>query len=271
MSSPVYAINRTFDFGELARLTMVESRVTARTNPYTEDFGWGQDLKRLGEILDSYPGANETFESWGQHTGMNERLTTYAASTRAHAEIPNRTILGTSQLDWLREKIKETTTTWQIVGQQQVLQPCHLPNYTSIMNGEWKEILENATKINLSENPTLKRHDDTQNLPHVVSAYERRKYLEYLAAGHYDVVLNFDGWNGYVKERERFVEALRLSGRDKIVVLGGDSHNAWVGMLGDHVACEFDGPSTTSPGIEKSLPYVVFFSLSLSVSLSLKL
>ena len=74
---------------------------------------------------------------------------------------------------------------------------------------EWKEALENATSKNLDENPTLlihsplKKYDDTRGFPHTISPYERRKYLQYLAAGEYGVVLNFDGWNGYVAERDR--------------------------------------------------------------------
>ena len=89
---------------------------------------------------------------------------------------------------------------------------------------EWKEALENATSKNLDENPTLlihsplKKYDDTRGFPHTISAYERRKYLQYLAAGEYGVVLNFDGWNGYVAERDRFVEALRSTNKDRILV-----------------------------------------------------
>ena len=220
----MYAINRTFDFGTLARLTMVESRVTARTNPYTEDFSWGQDLDVIGQILDSHPGANESVENWDQ--SCRQSIDTYAASTRAHASQLNRSILGESQLEWLSEKIEKGSQTWQIVGQQQVLQPCALPNYTLMMSegNEWKEALENATSKNLADNPTLlihsplKKYDDTRGSPHTISPYERRKYLQYLAAGEYGVVLNFDGWNGYVAERDRFVEALRSTNKDRILV-----------------------------------------------------
>ena len=92
----MYAINRTFDFGTLARLTMVESRVTARTNPYTEDFSWGQDLDVIGQILDSHPGANESVENWDQ--SCRQSIDTYVWVRECHSYITAKTLYTHAQI-----------------------------------------------------------------------------------------------------------------------------------------------------------------------------
>lgn len=261
-------IERTFDFGNLVRLSMVESRVTNRSNPYTENFSWGSDLDNVKALLDATPGANESVSYWTPE--LHASIAAYAAQTRAHAALSERTILGQAELDWLEERLRTSDARWQIVGQQQVLQPQMLPNYTKLIEDDafdasWLDVIANATETPLSENPTLEvrsplAHWDERRGQHLsVSSYYRKQYLAYRAAGYHGVVLNFDGWNGYSTERDRFVSRMQRSGKENVVVLGGDSHNAWAGLLrsaenGEIVAAEFDGQGTTSPGMEKSFP-----------------
>lgn len=66
-----------------------------------------------------------------------------------------------------------------------------------------------------------------------------------------------DSWDGYPAERER-VFAIMTRHRKNLVVLAGDTHNAWASDLHDaqgrQVGVEFATASVTSPGMEGGYP-----------------
>ena len=71
-----------------------------------------------------------------------------------------------------------------------------------------------------------------------------------------DVPYNLDAWDGYSHEREKiFGTSKRLN--KNLVVLAGDTHNAWCNDLrdrnGDLIGVEFAAPSVSSPGLEDYL------------------
>ena len=51
-----------------------------------------------------------------------------------------------------------------------------------------------------------------------------------LALGRYGINWDFDDWRGYVAERVRFLNAV-TSASNRALVLGGDSHDAWAGVI----------------------------------------
>eukprot|EP00408_Alexandrium_pacificum_P061692 CAMPEP_0171156470 /NCGR_PEP_ID=MMETSP0790-20130122/1454_1 /TAXON_ID=2925 /ORGANISM="Alexandrium catenella, Strain OF101" /LENGTH=179 /DNA_ID=CAMNT_0011620765 /DNA_START=1 /DNA_END=537 /DNA_ORIENTATION=- len=65
---------------------------------------------------------------------------------------------------------------------------------------------------------------------------------------------------GYVAARERLLRVLAAGKAVSTIVYGGDSHNAWAGMLtdaaGKPVAVEFDGMSVSSGGYEVNFPWL---------------
>ena len=65
-----------------------------------------------------------------------------------------------------------------------------------------------------------------------------------------------DAWDGYVAERERLYGTLAQL-KKKVVVLAGDTHNAWSSNLyskdGAFVGVELATSSVSSPGLEKYL------------------
>ena len=67
---------------------------------------------------------------------------------------------------------------------------------------------------------------------------------------------NLDAWDGYAAEREMLYAILRKVDK-KVVVLAGDTHNAWASDLynqsGAHVGLELATSSVSSPGLEKYL------------------
>jgi alkaline phosphatase D len=76
-----------------------------------------------------------------------------------------------------------------------------------------------------------------------------------LAASQAGLPLNFDTWDGYPAARSRLLGSARDAGAD-LIVLSGDSHNAWVfelDHLGQSAGVDFGGTSVSSPGVEGRL------------------
>src|SRR5690606_922135 len=67
---------------------------------------------------------------------------------------------------------------------------------------------------------------------------------------------NLDAWDAYAAERERILAAAHALDRN-LVVLAGDTHNAWASDLtlcdGRAVGVEFAVPAVSSPGLEEYL------------------
>ncbi|HEY9209523.1 alkaline phosphatase D family protein [Acidovorax sp.] len=68
---------------------------------------------------------------------------------------------------------------------------------------------------------------------------------------------NLDAWDGYQAARETVLGTARSLGKN-LVVLSGDTHNAWANELadmnGNAVGVEFATSSVSSPGFEEYLP-----------------
>jgi alkaline phosphatase D len=68
---------------------------------------------------------------------------------------------------------------------------------------------------------------------------------------------NLDAWDGYAAARETVLGAARALDKN-LVVLSGDTHNAWANDLldiaGNKVGVEFATSSVSSPGFEEYLP-----------------
>ena len=73
-----------------------------------------------------------------------------------------------------------------------------------------------------------------------------------VAAAKAGLPFNYDNWGGYPAARARFLKGAQALGAN-LIVLSGDSHNAWAYDLaqdGKPVGVEFAGHSVTSPGYE---------------------
>jgi alkaline phosphatase D len=67
-----------------------------------------------------------------------------------------------------------------------------------------------------------------------------------------------DAWDGYPAARERLFKAA-LEADANLLVLAGDTHNAWAFELshaGERVGVEMGGSSVSSPGYESYLSFV---------------
>lgn len=145
---------------------------------------------------------------------------------RERLEDRTRSMLGAAQEQWLAETLAESKRrgqTWQVIAQQLVLSPQIAPAGLSRL---------------------LPANAASQNW------FAQAEQLRALG-----LPWNLDAWDGYPAARERFKASL-IANAANALVIGGDSHNAWVYNVpaaGRLAAVEFGGGSVTSPGFESGL------------------
>ena len=144
---------------------------------------------------------------------------------------PAHTLLGAPQEAWLAGALKTSVKArkpWQVVAQQIVM--------GSVAMGP----------------------DVIAGMPDTVSSFIKDRLLVDVEAGKVDLPLNMDAWDGYPAARDRLFKA-SLNADASLVVLSGDSHNAWAFDLdrkGTRVGVEMAGTSVTSPGAESSVSWL---------------
>ena len=212
------AIYRRFDFGNLVSLHMLDTRIIGRDEPFT-----------LGEFF--------------TQSGFDQ------ARFTAEVGDENRSLLGAEQLNWLQNQINGSTATWQVLGQQVLMGRMELPT----------ELIEALpTQPGATPDPTT----FSQLVPDLVQIKQRIIQGDPTVTddekARVETVLpyNLDAWDGYFAERERVLGAALQADRN-LVVLAGDTHNAWANNLTDQngapVGAEFATASVTSPGLESYL------------------
>ncbi|MBC7985496.1 MAG: alkaline phosphatase D family protein [Sphingomonadaceae bacterium] len=137
---------------------------------------------------------------------------------------PARTLLGTAQEAWLAEGLRGDTR-WHILAQQVIMGTVNAaPETEAMLAGAPEEVRARAGAL--------------------------------IAAARAGLPLNLDAWDGYPAARARLLRASLEADAD-LIVLAGDSHNAWAFDLaheGARAGVEFAVHSVTSPGFEGFLP-----------------
>jgi len=142
---------------------------------------------------------------------------------------PSRSMLGRNQEAWLGERLRTSTragTRWQLLAQQ---------------------VLVGRLVTSTEARPEWLGADAPD--------YSRRRFNAGLAAARADIPFNLDSWGGYPPARARLLSDAQRAGAN-LVVITGDSHNAWAFDLandGRPAGVEFGVQSVTSPGFENSL------------------
>ena len=164
-------------------------------------------------------------------------------AVRYEADISNpaRTILGSDQRAWLQAQLTNSNT-WQVLGQQVLMGNMHLP--TAITTGRMS-VSQFAELVAIAQ--------AAESTPESLTP-EQQQFLQnnagLLQLG--SLPFNLDAWDGYPIERAQVLESSIQAGNN-LVVLAGDTHNAWANnlQLGDTPAgVEFSTPSISSPGLE---------------------
>ncbi|CAN5303425.1 alkaline phosphatase [soil metagenome] len=233
------AINRSFAFGDLASVIMLESRLMARA--------YQLELSRDGDITQTVYVIGEK----GVRTPLADRAAA-AAMMRAgplpaghvlgpdleavHERIwnPDRQMLGPVQEQWLAQEMQASVKAgrpWQVLGSGTVM--------AKRMNPDVYAMMGEATVNGLI----------TRQPP------EQRKYAQSMADSfRYRLPFELDSWNGYPAARERVYDAVKTAGpAANALVISGDSHAFWGCELHDEaglrVATELGSSSVTSPSL----------------------
>ncbi|MCI1191153.1 alkaline phosphatase D family protein [Calidifontimicrobium sp. SYSU G02091] len=197
---------RSFTFGRLVDLHMLDTRLVGRDRPLS---------------YASYLGA----------TGFD------AARFAADLSDPARQLLGAQQTEWLARRLAATRARWTVLGQQVLMGRMDVPAplvLGQIGFGAYAALLAKA-----------------QTAPQTLTPQE----LAILAQPA--IPYNLDAWDGYAAAREAVLGLARANDKN-LVVLAGDTHNAWASNLldaaGHPIGVEFATPAVSSPGLEAYFP-----------------
>ncbi|WP_298335555.1 alkaline phosphatase D family protein [uncultured Erythrobacter sp.] len=138
---------------------------------------------------------------------------------------PKRQLLGEAQEKWLVESLsasKQRGAVWEVLIQQVLIGKLSSPKGITSLLGD--------------------------NVPE----FARARLTAATLAAEVGLPLNMDAWDGYPAARDRVFEGALEAGSN-LVVLAGDTHNAWQFDLthnGEKVGVEFATSSVSSPGFE---------------------
>ena len=138
---------------------------------------------------------------------------------------PAVTMMGSQQESWLSHAMAQSVRAgqrWQVVG------------FGTIM-GE-----------------TMMPQDALSWVAPDAPARAKNYILAGVAAAKAGLPFNYDNWGGYPAARARFLKGAQALGAN-LIVLSGDSHNAWaydLGQDGTPAGVEFAGHAVSSPGYE---------------------
>ena len=260
--SPLTQGYRSFSFGNVLALHILETRLTARDQQLSYPNSAAVQA-RIGAIL-----ADPT--QLGAYAGRIGRtppadaaaITAFAAALAplvtqelVFATVqqawtdPNRDLIGDTQMAWLQQQLSSSTAAWQVLGQQVLMQSMALP----------AELLLDAGNPSLLDKYAAPLQKLATGTPFAdLAPAEKALFAE---AGK--IPYNLDAWDGYGAERESILQSALAAGK-RLISLAGDTHNAWAGLLdtmaagqqpaGTVAGVEFATPGVTSPGLEKYLP-----------------
>lgn len=221
------AAHRTFTFGDLASLILVENRISHRDKPV--DFA----------KTDFYDAVAKTpYSKWD-----DEKISKAATELRQELKSPERKMIGDRQVQDIGKAVHESVAAhqpWQFLVSQTVFNRIKAPNLLAALPLQpliLRTVCYAALKVALNQRIAGK---DASQMARM-----------YLGMGKYGVEMNAGSWDGFQAERQRVCDALNVQGANPII-LAGDSHNAWAHEVlddrGNRVAVEFDGPAVTSIG-----------------------
>ncbi len=213
-------IYRSFDFGGLTALHMLDTRLLGRDKQV-------------------------------EFTDLLNPAT--AAVAMAALASPTRTLMGATQLGWLQGQMAASKATWQVLGQQVLMGRMSFPvSVLAALNPS--DTSANALAAGQKAiTDYLTAKGTAAQAPAALTPIQKALLNP---ATNPKLGYNLDAWDGYPVEREVLLSSARQLGK-KLVVLAGDTHNAWSSRLtlmdGTVVGQEFATPGISSPGLEEYL------------------
>lgn len=236
-------IYRSFDFGELMSLHMLDTRHIGRDKQLD-----------YADYIDAKTGA---FDS---------------ARFSADMANPSRQMLGAEQLQWLQGQISASKATWQVLGQQVLMGRMYLPaplltpdpTNPSVSFTEYSVIAQAFTTYQNIAQQLAAAGNTSPTTTDFLNAGMTPEQLAIVADPAKQAIIsapnipyNLDAWDGYEVARETLYAILRALDKN-VVVIAGDTHNAWANNLKDRagnvIGVEFATSSVSSPGLEEYIP-----------------
>ena len=271
-STPLTQGYRSFDFGDLVSLHMMEPRLSGRDQqfnlgavaypaPVPDDAAIGA---RLTAILTD-PTLTAQYLSTYSITATDSAAIQQALTLPVTLELiqaglnptPPRTMLGSDQKAWLKNEIDTSTATWQLLGSTGLMQSMEIP--VDLLQGFAPGADQNAS---LS---MLDRYADSLLALESGSTLAELSPTQQANLAVPKVPYYTDSWDGYAAEREEILQ--HASGQGKsLLTIAGDTHNAWAGhlTLQDDTATgfEFATPGVSSQGFDVYVPVNQYLDLT---------
>lgn len=223
-------IYRSFDFGRLVSLHMLETRNLARDKQIA--------ITELAGL-----------------EGAAKQASALAEYARA-----DRQMLGAEQLAWLQQKMSSSQATWQVLGQQVLMARMESPvSVLSVLNGDSRDPAAQQRGLEAINVYLMAKAKKAAGALLTSTETDLLNQAKNPKIGY-----NLDAWDGYIAAREAVLaSALQLN--KKLISLAGDTHNAWhsdltlMGLANADLANvkvgeEFATPGVSSGGFEEYLP-----------------
>ena len=217
-------IYRNIKIGNLVDLIMLDTRIIGRDKPLS-------------------------FDNYFTASGFD------TASFQTAWLDPSRTMLGSTQRDWLMNEVSSSSANWQLIGQQVLMGKMLMPAELLILLGQ---VVGEVSATGSASEATFYVFQTaiTELVTIKTRLLQGDTTLTDVEKGRVTTVLpyNLDAWDGYFMEREAVLAS--FEGKN-VVVLAGDTHNAWQSDLktasGVKVGAEIATSSVSSPGFETYL------------------
>lgn len=169
---------------------------------------------------------------------------------------PSRQLLGAEQVSWLTGQLAASAATWQVLGQQVIMARVEFPaSVLSVLN---PDTLTNPAAVQ-SGLAAVQAYLTAKLTPAANRTQEQTALMNETVNPR--LGYNLDAWDGYLAARETVLATAAQLGK-RLVVLAGDTHNAWHNNLtlkglvnpalaNTKVGEEFATPSVSSPGLEE--------------------
>lgn len=208
---------RSFQFGNLVSLHMLDTRMAGRDRQVS-----------FTELLDPAT----------------------AVQARATLTSPTRQMLGVEQSAWLQQQLAASSATWQVLGQQVLMSRIELP--VSVLQALF--LLAEAPERLPEVEQAITDYLVARATPASLRTEAQQALLD--TDLNPKIGYNPDAWDGYPAARETVLATVAQLNK-RLVVLAGDTHNAWYADLtradGSKVGEEFATSSVSSPGLEADL------------------
>ncbi len=261
--SPLTQGYRSFNFGDVLSLHILETRLTAR-DEQLEYPDAAAVQARIGAIVSDQtltatyatrykltaPKSAAEVPTFGSSLAQPVTQELVFAAVQKALGDPDRDLIGDTQLAWLQTQLATSKAPWQVLGQQVLMQSMSVPAELLLDAGNPALLDKYAAPLQkLATGTTFAQLTDSEK-----ALFSEATKIPY----------NLDAWDGYGVERETILQSALALGK-KLISLAGDTHNAWAGVLDTFTAAgnkpagtvagvEFATPGVTSPGLEKYLP-----------------